>query len=451
MRKIGFVAFGEVNTPMEAIDRITDRTRELLKNEGFNMVNGGIVTDDESGMDAARAVEKLKTEDFVMLVVVMTGWIPSHTVIRVISEFKHKPMILWGPAGKTVGGRLATTAPQAGTSAIRKPMEDLGFKFKYIYDFPDMEPRMGEIVRFIRSCNTMDYLKHSKVGMMGYRDMRLYGTMFDGVSLKKQLGVEVEFFEMYEIAKKAENVPDHVVDEKIREMFEKYNFLGKPETEALKKSVTLYFAIREKIEECGYDAVSLIDVDGMKKLMNLPPALIFLLIGDEMGKYTIPENDTLGAVTQLIMGNLTGQISPYMEFYEFFEGGVLMGVPDYVPSEVVMGKPQLLPTAFGKLSQGILNVSRVKTGRITLARLFESRGKYCMHVAAGVAKEPPHWEEVGWTPPAPQLPSIEVDLDGDCKKFTDNVMGQHYIITYGDNRDIIKDFCFISDIEYMEF
>lgn len=449
MKKIGFVAFGEINTPVEIIAQKTGEAYDILKNQGLEILDAGFVTDEESGEEVLSAVRKLKEDDFAVLVICMTGWIPSHTVVKVISEFKHKPMILWGPAGKTVGKRLATTAPQAGTSAIRKPMEDMGFKFKYIYDYPDKEPKTGEIMSFIRSCEAFDKLKHSKVGMMGYRDMRLYGTMFDGVSLKKFLGVEVEFFEMYEIAKKAESVDERNVEEKIEELFKKYNFLDRPDMNALEKAVKIYLAVRSRVEEGGYDAVSLIDVDGMKKLLNLPPALILMLIADEAGRYTIPENDTLGSVTQMICGYLTGQISAYMEFYEFFEKSVLMGVPDYIPSEIAEGKPDLLPTAFGKLSQGMLNVSKVRTGIVTLARLFSTEGRYYMHVATGKAETPPFWEEVGWAPPAPQLPSLEIFIDGDCRKFMDNVMSQHYIITYGDNIELLKDFCFVAGIDFV--
>lgn len=36
-----------------------------------------------------------------------------------------------------------------------------------------------------------------KVGMAGYRDMNLYGTLYDGLSLKQKTGVEIETFECW--------------------------------------------------------------------------------------------------------------------------------------------------------------------------------------------------------------------------------------------------------------
>jgi len=224
-------------------------------------------------LEAERAIKDLKKDDFDLLIVCITGWIPSHTVIRVISEFKEKPMILWGLAGnsKDGNGRLATTAGQAGTTALRKPMEDIGYKFKYVYDFPDSPSKIDEIIIFAKAATTVAKLKRSKVGQMGFRDMRLYATMFDGVSLKAKTGVEVEFFEMLEIVQKMENVNENEADKIIEKILKEWNFEKEPNIESLKFGVKAYLALKEKIEECGYDAISLIDVDGMKKLLKFPP------------------------------------------------------------------------------------------------------------------------------------------------------------------------------------
>jgi hypothetical protein len=57
------------------------------------------------------------------------------------------------------------------------------------------------------------------------------------------------------------------------------------------------------------------------------------------------------------------------------------------------------------------------------------------------------WEEAGWAPPAPQLPSLELIFDYPVEEFVQKVMSQHYIISYGDNRPVLKDLCAILGIE----
>jgi L-fucose isomerase-like protein len=99
------------------------------------------------------------------------------------------------------------------------------------------------------------------------------------------------------------------------------------------------------------------------------------------------------------------------------------------------------------LSSGVLNISQVKTGRVTLCRLASRGENYKMHVITGEAVPPRRWEEAGWDQPAPQLPSLEIILDGSVEDFSQKVLGQHYIIAYGDHRNQLIDFCRLLGIE----
>jgi len=93
-----------------------------------------------------------------------------------------------------------------------------------------------------------------------------------------------------------------------------------------------------------------------------------------------------------------------------------------------------------------LNVSKLKTGLVTLARLGYANGQYCLHMTTAQARAPRQWEEAGWAPPAPQLPSLELIFDYPVEEFVQKVMCQHYIISYGDNRALLKDICAILNI-----
>jgi L-fucose isomerase-like protein len=444
--KAGFVGFGEVNTPAEIIQKKVSGAETALKELDFDLLRTDPVSDDPRGREAERAVRELNKEEFDLLVVCIAGWIPSWAVIRITSEFAHKPMLLWGLTGYTRDGRLVTTADQAGTTALRKVFEDLGYRFKYVYESPGAKPKLEQIRSFAAAARAERLLKEAKVGMMGYRDMRLYGTLFDGPSLKATTGVEIEFFEMLEMVQRSEKLDPAEVDKVVRSMETNWQFEKKAQAETLEKAARYFLAVRDITAENGYQAVSLIDVDGMKKLLEYPPAPIFMLLGEQLGVCTIPENDSLGAVTQLMVKTLTGQIAPYFEFYELFEDRMLMGVPDFVPSEIVEGRVTVLPTAFGGFAEGILNVSKVKTGPVTLSRLTASGDRYSLHAITANAQAPRSWEEAGWQPPAPQLPSLEIVPDIPVEAFAQKVLSQHYILAYGDITRELADLCALLGI-----
>lgn len=445
--RAGFVGFGEVNTPPEIIRRKCRAAQKQLAAQGMTLFPTGPVSDDPAGRDAERAVAELEKVDFDLLIVCLAGWIPSHTVMTVIDRFKHKPMLLWGLTGWQAGNRFITTADQAGTTALRKTMQDMGFRFKYVANYLGVPPDMQKITRFARAAQAAARLRGARIGMMGYRDMNLYATLHDGVSLRSQIGPEVEVFEMLEMVQSIKKLDRKQVAHLVGILKRRWHF-KKPAADAtIRQAVELYLAVKAKVKGRNYAAVSLCDVDGVKKLLQFPPAPVFMLLGEEDDICTIPENDAMGSVTQLMTRYLTGQIAAYLEFYEFTKKGMLMGVPDYVPSAIVAGRVTVLPTAFGQLNEGLLNISKIKTGRVTLCRLASTGTRYSLHLAVGTARAPRKWEEAGWIPPAPQLPSLEIVLDRSVDNFIQNVFGQHYIISYGDNTELLKDLCRLLGVE----
>ncbi len=444
--RAGFAGFGEVNTPRDVIEKKCEKAAAALERAGLELVKTAPVADDDTGKQAERAASELAKEDFDVLIICIAGWIPSWAVFSVIENFKHKTMVLLGLTGWEEDGSFVTTADQAGTTALRKPMADMGYNFKYIANRCGEDLPVNEILSYCRAASTSEMLKKSKIGMAGYRDMRLYGTMYDGVSLKGRIGPEIEHFDLLELRQIMDGLKEKEVHPAVLRMKEKWDFLKEPKPETLENSAKLYLAIRKKIEERGYDAFSYNDVDGIKKLMGFAPAGAMMLLHDEINIPTIPENDSPGAVTQLIVHFLTGQVGAYLEFYEFTENGALMGVPDYVPSEIVEGDVKILPNSFGDFGEGLLNVSKLKTGRAVICRLTNSGDEYSIHMMEGTAKDPFRWEEAGWAPPVPQLPSIEFVFDGDSEEFIQRVSGQHYMISYGDNAALIREFCRIIGI-----
>ncbi|HBE42627.1 MAG TPA: hypothetical protein DDW27_15770 [Bacteroidales bacterium] len=443
--RAGFIGFGEINSPQQLIKDKCIAARNEIGSLGFKIISTGHVTDDPEGIDVKRAVKDLKKEEFNLLIICIAGWIPSHSVIAITEEFKSMPMILWGLSGDVENGRVVTAAPQAGTTALRKVFEDLGYKFKYVYNIIGKPSPLEKIKSFALAATASESLNNTRVGMMGFRDMRLYNTLYEGLSLKRKIGIDVEFFEILEMLHLSEKNTSEEIDEILLKIKMEWDFEKPADQNFLRQGISYYLAFKKIAEENKFNAISLKDVDGMKKILNFPPAMIFMLLSDEMKLCTIPENDAMGSVTQLIVKHLTGQCAAYLEFYEFFEKSVLMGVPDFVPAEVVDGKVKVTPAAFGNISGGLVNISTMKTGKLTMARLSNTGDHYAMHICTGEGKLK-SWEEAGWTRPAPQLPSLEIFLDSPVEDFARYVSGQHYIIAYGDHSESLKDFCYLKDI-----
>lgn len=451
-KKIGFVCFGEVNTPIERLHLKHDEALSQLSELDYEILDAGLVIDDPAYKTADAAVEKLRGFDMSCLVVCIAGWIPTHAVIRVTDNYRHIPMLIWGLSAWWENGRLVTTACQAGTTAVRPTFEALGYSFKYVYSVIDKPWPKKKIDAFLKAACAKKSLRGARVGTMGYRDMLLYGTQFEGNSMRGQIGVEVEPYEMLEMVQATETVDPALVAEGVAHIRKNWVFENECDDAILEKGVRYALAVLKKIQACGWEAISIIDVNGMKKLLGFPPAMIFMLLEYYCGILTTPENDITGSITQLIMHYLSGQTVAYLEYYEFFEDSMLIGVPDFVPKAVTDGNVTMRLTSFGLFDAAPLNVSKVKPGLVTCSRLAYVNGRYKMHVYTADAKTPLHpWNEFGWDDPAPQPPSLQVfPISCTVEEFAETVFNQHVIVTYGDYTESLKDFCKLMDIDVIE-
>ncbi|NLZ56564.1 MAG: hypothetical protein GX900_07905 [Clostridiaceae bacterium] len=445
--RYGFICFGEINTPVDRLNMKHDEGLAQIQELGFECVDAGLVIDDPPYETADAAIARLKeASDLCAIVVCVAGWIPTHAVIRVCDHFRHLPMLLWGLCGWKDNGRLITTAEQAGTTAMRRVFEEMGYKFKYITDQTDRERDVAGIADFLTAAATAKTLRSSRVGSFGYRDMILYNTQYEAVSLRRDIGVEVEHMELLQLYQRAQEVTQAEIDERRAYIMENWTIHGEYDPAILERACRYAAALSALADERKFDALTLNDVDGMKRLLNYPPALTFMLVSALDGIQVIPENDVLGNVTQLMLSYLSGgQISPYVEFYEFMNDYVLAGVPDFIPPAVSQAV-ELEQKAFGLLDKSLLNVSKLRLGRLTLGRLFADSGSYAFHLVTGEAKAPPAWGEYGWDDPIPQLPSTALHLDVPVKEFTDNVMSQHISFVYGDYANRVIDLAYLIDL-----
>ena len=448
---VGMVTFGEVNTPFERLQIKHDEAVRDLNTLDIELIDAGIVIDDPEYKTADAAIMRLKAREFSSLIICVAGWVPTHAVIRVADTFRSLPVVLWGLCGWRENGRLVTTADQAGTTAIRPALEAMGYRFCYVYSVIGKEPPLKKIDSYLRAANAAARLRHARIGSMGYRDMLLYGTQFEGNSMRGQLGVEVEPFEMLEMVQRIDQLDDKDIEKLVGEMEKEWTYQLPCDREVLVKGAKYALALAQRIHERGYDAITLIDVDGMKKLLGYPPAIVFMLLEKLCGVMTTPENDVMGNVTQLMLSYLTGQNIHYMEYYEFFEDSMLIGTPDYVPASAIKGDITMLPTSFGLLNASLLNVSKVKDGYVTCARLYYKNGRYYMHLYTAEARQPMEWQEFGWTDPIPQLCSLQVFPDScTVEEFAQRVSSQHVLLAYGDHMDEIVQLCDLLNIEVVK-
>lgn len=139
----------------------------------------------------------------------------------------------------------------------------------------------------------------------------------------------------------------------------------------------------------------------------------------------------------------------FLEFFEFYEGSVLMASCGFAPFSLCKGDCIKVKGHDWGGAGGLMNVSELKTGKVTIINLSVKNGEMRMHLVTGNAKTPESFQEEGWKDgKGPKIPSLEIELDKDMGDFQENIAGPHYIIAYGDISELMERYCKFTGIRF---
>jgi len=201
--------------------------------------------------------------------------------------------------------------------------------------------------------------------------------------------------------------------------------------------------LKKLAEERKWDALTVKCQYELSRYFKLAPCVPLSILGDELPCSC--EGDIPLIVTQLMMYYLTGLTTSYGDIHLITDKYLLVGACGFAPFSLAADKPKV--GRHTALYEGLLNMSKYKSGVVTLARLAYRKDRgYKMHIATGKAMPPEEFYEVG----CPSYPSMKVVLDGDTEHFGQNMMSQHYAIVYKDISEELTELCKLLGIKIIK-
>ena len=440
--KAGYVSFGTQYYEPHRLKEISKKAEDQLIKAGIELVKTDPVFGEST--EPERAIRELKREDWDFLIANIINWIEVRGVTRVLLEFKDKPVILYSFGGFTEGDTLISPAAGAGSTALRYPLEQWGFKFKYLFNGPDLPMDIENILSFGKAAKVVNQLKHARVGMIGFNDMGLYTTGFNVTKLRNKIGPEVESVDMLQVQRKMDSLDKNRVIDEVKKITKNWEYpMGKPDDEVIEHAIKLYLATIDICREKNFSGFSYKCVDGVDLEMGLVHAVPSALVASAGIPY-VDENDVGNLIAELMLHWLSGKQVMFLEHYEHHPEWILLGEDGYVPDDFIDGKPQIKDVSTSLL-HGIAHCSKMKTGRMTLACLAEDNEGYRMHIVTGEAKKPPQWVEMGV--PLPSWPSVKFYPDVPVRQILNHVLSQHFAVVYGDYVKELIDLCYLLNIK----
>jgi len=435
--KTVLIPFGYPGYPQELLDRFTKESEVTIKNLGIDLITAPMV---KNIQEVSKARKTLRENEYDFITILVLSWIEAPQVIATLKEYFHKPLLLWSHTTFREKGEKLTLGSFPGAAVLRETLEEMDSKLKFVWGMPDEEKVKEELAHFARISHTLRQLSYSRIGLLGYLSMGMYTAAFDHLSIRKNLGPEIDQIDQYALIKRIEDIKPAKVEELKKKIQKEWDIAEAATDQDLEITLKMYLALKDMIEEFEWTALTIKCQYELSKYYKHTPCVPLSMLADELPCSC--EGDIPLIVTQLMMHYLSNQTVSYGDVHTIEGDKVLLGACGYAPFSLGEGRPKVDKTTV--LYEGLANCTVYKEGKITLARLAYTKDRgYKMHIATGEAHKPEPFREVGCLP----YPSMEVTLNGSGEDFGQNIMSQHYSIVYKDLKTELIELCRLLNIK----
>jgi len=417
----------------------------LIKKWQIENYNKDAVVDSE--VKSNEAFDKFYQEDVDCIVMFFSSFVFSSQYMQGLNR-ANKPILLW--SGDGLEGDMAL-----GLFCQKGAMDAVGIDYKAVYGMPDDKEKLGEVVSFIKASMVRNVLRRSKFGQWGSNPMGMFGGMMNDWEWLQKFGVIAEHLECSTIKELAFKIPD----EECKHVYEKLKKCVKSippfEDKVFRDNIKFFLAHKRLKEEYN------LDFDGIKCIRELSddpnftcPCVGHALIWEDSGYISGCTSEPLGALTMYIMRLLTNEDTSIFqgdfEGVDFNKSIAIMDTSAAAPFNMADEKGAYIKKG-AYLGEGGSESYWVhligKKGPVTFARLNYVKGEFLMLIAKGMAidTEEEYIRKSGW----PSGPHVTIKIDGDAKKFVDNIRSQYNYIVYEDVVNDLIELCKILNIKYI--
>ncbi|MBE6356396.1 MAG: hypothetical protein E7058_04700 [Lentisphaerae bacterium] len=447
--KICYLALSKVNWTNDRLEAARASAVEFLRTLPDVEIVGGdkMVTLEDEAVALLDEMEKIQPDLIITHFMTFTlGVVPP-----LFAQRLNIPVVLWSmPEPDPAGGRLQSNSFCAANMNSHH-LWRLHIPYFHVHAEPGTAEAAGKLTASIRVAQAMKQLNRMRIGLIGGRVPGFYTSSFSELMLRRKLGPEVKIITQHELFTIAENLTADEVKDATNTILAdaQCHPTDGPRDGQLEKSARLFGAVKKLKDKF------LVDTFAMRCwpeviLNDLYGIAVCSTIGHltNHGLTTACEGDIYGAVMMQVGKTISGDMPFFCDMIVAEGEYAVAWHCGAAPCKLC--KPGFTPalrcsaTVEGGGVKGVTNEFPLKPGRVTVARLGETRDGdgYRMLIAAGDGLDTDLF--VRGNP-------LKIKFDAGCEALSKEIIGNgwehHYALMYGDQTEALADFCRNMDIE----
>ena len=444
--KIGYVPLAKASWRDQRLKVVREQSLSLLQgvNPAYSVVGGeDLITTDAEALALLERFENERVD--VILLHFITFALGS--IVPLLAERSKLPLVLWSmPEPPMEGGRISSNsfcAVNMNAHALWK------LKARYLHVHSALEMAAVKLRAALGPVSAVKRLRRTKMAIVGSRAPGFYTSGANEMLLRRQLGVEIENVTLYELVELANKAPKEKVDEAVELLKASANCVCGPKDEELRKGAALYLAFLEVKELYSVDVFSVKCWPEFAQYYGIGVCTILSMLNDR-SILAGCEGDVYGTVTMIMENEITGGMPFFCDLISI-DGEQNTGVtwhcgaaPKGLRREGAQSSLRLHSIIDGGDKKGLTNEFPLKTGRVTLARVSETRDNdgYRMLITSGVAVET---EQI--LRGNPLRIQFDVPLERIAKTLIYEGFEHHFSVIHGNVEEELLNICRLLDIQ----
>lgn len=441
---VGFITTVSGRWPKEVPEQRNKEYGDWLKK---HMPEARIVCSPELGSDSEsveKAVKEFKREE-VDVIVLVYGAFTGDDVASYLAEMLEKPIILWAPYEVPFekDDRLYSNALCSMTMNAAA-LKRLNATRHTIYGNWDEEKTAEKVRNLLLAYGVIKSLKHTTLGLLGYRPTAFYNCAFDEGLIRRTFGVKIEETDLKVVFDKMDALPADEYEADMAKMEKTYDTKQLPEGH-LENHSKLYLALKEVMAQQHYDFATIKCWPEMGNLHTTPCAVLGRLADD--GVTIGCEGDVDAELAQITERYLTKKpsfitdlinIDEKKNVITFWHCGNAAPTLFDAKYEVQMRNHPLA-------GQGTAFYGALKPGKVTIARFCNIEGKYKLFLLQGEAVSMDRCTK-GVT--------ANIKVKRPVREIIETIIAEgvphHYSIVWQDVAQALKEICGLLNIPVLE-
>ncbi len=381
----------------------------------------------------------------VDLVVLVYGAFTGDDVAAFLAEMLGAPIILWAPYELPFEKNTRLYANALCSMTMNSAaLHRLGMVCHTVYGSKEDSRAAGKVRGLVMAYHVAKAMRHSTLGLLGYRPTAFYNCAFDEGLIRKTFGVKIEETDLKVVFDRMADLPaeEYQADEK--KMEAAYNMDTLPDGH-LENHSRLYLALKQVMEAQRYDFGVIKCWPEMGNLHTTPCAVLGRL-ADE-GILIGCEGDVDAELTQMVQYYITGlptfitdmihidEERNIMAFWHCGNGAPSLANPKY----------ELLLRNHPLAGQGTAFWGALKPGKVTIARFCNLGGQYKLFLMRGEAVDMDRYTRGIMAGVQVGRPVREV-----IDRIMEEGVAHHYSLVWEDVAEEMKALCHLLSIPVIE-